>query len=799
MGFDVDELAEASAAQLAAATDPSPHVRVIAGPGTGKSQTVEQRVCWLLEQGIAADRIVGVSFTRAASADLSARVGKAWRAAGYEDGVQVGTLHSFALRALRAAGRLGAYPADPVVLQKWEVENVFDAEFAEAIGRAKERRRDIREDAEAFWQTGEHSPPQATPPDPPISEAERQTFRSFHGPRTQLYSCVLPGEIVGLCVEHMAAGTLDVAALLNVEHLIVDEFQDLNPMDLRLVHMLAECGVSIFAAGDDDQSLYAFRYATPAGIERFTELRPDAGDHTLSHCFRCVPPVLDAAQTLIRRNASDGRIEKNLTSMYAKADPAVRGGLGCWRFSYDRIEAAAIAESCSKLIRAGIKAREIMILLASKRLGSLLHQALDAAQVPYAPIREEDITDTPPGRAAYAMLAIVCEPDNYVAHRTVLGIRRGVGVRTCHEIANAVIANQRNFRELFYDPVPDGLLTPRQIKAVRAAADICADLTRWSKDETIGERLDDLLTLVGAIRGGDATAADEVGSFLAELPSDMTLQETLTYLGAGRDDDRRKVLDAYAIRTGSEIEIEELVPNRVSITTMHSAKGLSATVVFIPALEEEVLPGTKRALYPGQVLEAARMLYVSITRARVACIVSYAENRFGFGHMESTTASRFTAQLGKRFDYKTAGMSQAAVEAVAECPYQIHTRLSAIARIVVRAQGVQTRPAWLSACVPQRHHDAGLLGHTLPGLPLGRLEHRSVARLHLGSPARRALAASVISWTYTPRVSRSSCGARAATTLRRRPARAPPRRTAARQRADGLGARSGHVPHSEIR
>ena len=666
LGFNADELVAASAAQRAAATDPSPHVRVIAGPGTGKSQTIEQRVCWLLDQGVAAERIVGVSFTRAASADLSARVEKACHEGGHERGVQVGTLHSFALRALRAAGRLAAYPADPVVLQKCEVENVFDAEFAEMIGSTKRRRQDIREDAEAFWQTGEHTPPQATPPDPPISDAERSTFRRFHGPRTQLYSCVLPGEIVGLCVEHMAAGTLDGATLLRLDHLIVDEFQDLNPMDLRLVHMLAESGVSAFAAGDDDQSLYAFRYATPAGIEQFTKLRSDAGDHTLSHCFRCTPPVLAAAQTLIRRNASPGRIEKNLTSIYANAAPPVSGGLACWRFSYDSVEAKAIAESCASLIAAGIDARKIMILLASKRPASLLHKALGDARVPFSPIREEDVTDTLAGRAAYAMLAIVCEPHNYVAHRTLLGVRKGVGVGTCDQIARAVITNQRNFRDLFYEPVPDGLLTARQLKAVRSTASICTELTEWSKDETIGERLDDLCSRVETIRGDDAAGAGEIRGFLAELPSDMTLMETFTYMSAARDNDRRKVLTAYATRSGSDVEVEDLVPNRVGIMTMHSAKGLSATVVFIPALEEELLPGTKRAHYPGQVLEAARMLYVSITRARLACIVSYSQNRFGFGQMEPTTPSRFASHLGRRFEYRTSGMSETGARAVAE-------------------------------------------------------------------------------------------------------------------------------------
>jgi len=226
MTYDPKELLSACDAQRAAATDPSPHVRVMAGPGTGKSQTIEQRVCWLVEGGADPGRIVVVSFTRASAEDLRARVAKACSEANLDPAVRVGTLHSFALRALRAAGRLKAYPADPAVLQRWEVDHIFDAEFGETAGVGSlPRRRLIRADHEAFWQTGEHTPPQVTPPDPPISEDERNGFRTFHGPRTQLYSCVLPGEIVRLCVDHMQAGTLDPAELLKIDHLIVDEFQ----------------------------------------------------------------------------------------------------------------------------------------------------------------------------------------------------------------------------------------------------------------------------------------------------------------------------------------------------------------------------------------------------------------------------------------------------------------------------------------------------------------------------------------------------------------------------------------------
>jgi DNA helicase II / ATP-dependent DNA helicase PcrA len=183
--------------------------------------------------------------------------------------VSITTLHSLALRILRSAGLLQAYPADPIVMDQWELENIFDAEFSRASGRPPGRCEHIRREHEAFWSTGAWGHPNYIPPNPPITLQERTQFTAFHGPRTQLYSCVLPGEIVRQCVEGIAAHTLDPVAQLHIEQLIVDEFQDLNPIDLMFIDALVQGGVTTFAAGDDDQSVYSFRFASPVGIQNF--------------------------------------------------------------------------------------------------------------------------------------------------------------------------------------------------------------------------------------------------------------------------------------------------------------------------------------------------------------------------------------------------------------------------------------------------------------------------------------------------------------------------------------------------
>ena len=191
------QIQAAQAVQHTAAHDQSQQVRLVAGPGTGKSSAIEERVRWLLCQGVSPRGIYAVSFTRASALDLRQRVHGYCIQNGYPAATQVRitTLHSLALRTLRAAGLLTAYPADPLVLDSWELENVFDAEFGHSSSIGKKRREKIRIEREAFWSTGQWGPPNYVPPDPPITVAERDQFVAFHRPRTQCYSCVLPASI----------------------------------------------------------------------------------------------------------------------------------------------------------------------------------------------------------------------------------------------------------------------------------------------------------------------------------------------------------------------------------------------------------------------------------------------------------------------------------------------------------------------------------------------------------------------------------------------------------------------------
>jgi DNA helicase-2/ATP-dependent DNA helicase PcrA len=242
----------------------------------------------------------------------------------------------------------------------WEQENIFDAEFTKTMNLTSARAREIRQAYDAHWQTLQayHLNP--------VSPLEQQAFSYYHPMTKQVYSCLLPGEVVRACVDQMRLGNINPVHLPGIKNLIVDEYQDLNECDQEFVCRIADAGATLLVAGDDDQSIYAFRHAAPTGIQNFTITYPGASSHQLQHCFRCTPTVPRNGLSLIGVNP--GRLPKTLQSLYASAQPPVQGSFHIWRFDTGIEEARAIAQSCRDLIASGLDPKEIIILVCNTRV-----------------------------------------------------------------------------------------------------------------------------------------------------------------------------------------------------------------------------------------------------------------------------------------------------------------------------------------------------------------------------------------------------------------------------------------------
>jgi DNA helicase II / ATP-dependent DNA helicase PcrA len=627
------QTAQAEQHEWQAARDPADAIRLIAGPGTGKSATIERRVAHVLNNGSNASRVYVISFTRATCGELGIRI-SAFCAmqpcASVAAHIRTSTMHSLALRILRSANVLATlYPADPMVLDDWERSNVYDRELANALVCTPGRAAEVRLAHDAQWQTLN---PQAIA-QAAITNAERHGFDVFHTTRRNLYCCVLPGEVVYECVSRLQQAAIQPNQLPPIEHLIVDEYQDLNACDQEFIRRLARNGAMLFVAGDDDQSIYSFRHANPMGIVHFLATYPAATTHTLSACFRCTPAILGPASNLIAHNPN--RLPKQLRSLYANAAPTVQGVLHVWSFASAQAERTAIANSCQQLINGPMAGQEdqIVILISNRRLqvGPITRELANLG-LPFDPPGGEAIRDEPVIRGAYSILRIVRDqttnaPD-YVAHRTVLALLHGVGVGTSKAIGDLCAANNHNFHNLFYVAALPHWITGRSVAAVTRVRSIVQQIAGWTLQDSIGARTGDIAQLLSMfVFAGSSQIAEylqEWNAFAASLPQGMTLEELLLFLAADDETGQRQILDAVRERLGESNEGAGVGQKRLRILTMHGAKGLSGKVVFIPSAEQGIMPSFRAIHAVGLLNEQRRLFYVSVTRAKAACIVSHA-------------------------------------------------------------------------------------------------------------------------------------------------------------------------------
>lgn len=640
MAFTREQIAHAEAQQWAAARDDSHQVRLVAGPGTGKSYTIEKRIAHLLNNGVEARGLYVLSFTRATCQELRGRIqsfciGQPCEATAPQ--VTVSTIHALALKILRQANLLITYPSTPILLDDWEQKVIYDNELAATLRCQSSRAAEIRLAYDTHWQTLDP----AFIDQAGITPTERRTFESFHRSRTNLYCCVLPGELIHKCVDAFRMGNLGAESLPAIDHLIVDEYQDLNACDQEFIRQLCTArNATLFVAGDDDQSIYSFRHANPDGIVNFSNSFPQSSTHILTDCFRCAPAIVTPATRLIENNPN--RLEKELIALYGNAVPPVQGTLAIWSFQSAQNEAGAIAESCRALIDGGMQGHEheIVILLSNRKLQlGILEQALRAVELPYELSKGSNIRDDNDiFRAVYVLLRLArdvsSDNEDYPAYRDLLSLLAGVGSATAKAIGDSCISNNQNFRELFHLPNVPGWLNARGQAAVRRVVAVAGIVAGWSGEDTLASRIDNVAEALTAHifpTGANAPNAARNWRILADaLPQEMTIDELFQFLAADTEADQQAILDSVAERLGLDEPEEQSDPQRkIRILTMHGAKGLSGKVVFIPSAEQTIIPNIKAIRATGLLIEQRRLFYVSLTRAKACCIVSHVTRRTG--------------------------------------------------------------------------------------------------------------------------------------------------------------------------
>jgi len=589
--------------QIRAAQHIGCHARLLAGPGTGKTRTLTRRVLALiLDHGVEPRRILALTFTRAAAFQLRREIQQALQPLDIET-PRVSTLHSFALRQLlRNADRIETLPQPLRIADDWEERHIIQEDIKARLQRPRiSEVQDLFEQLSADWETLRRDTPdwETLFPDPAFLGAWQEHRRMF--------GYTLRAELV-YQLRRALNQYPDFDLEDDFQHVLVDEYQDLNACDLEVIRELSRRRCEIYAAGDDDQSIYGFRYAEPEGIRRFTDDYRPCEDLSLETCHRCDRSILRIAEFVA--NLDVDRLPKNTRPR----DEAAEGETHLLYFADQYQEAREIARLCRYLTQTeNVKPDEIFILLRSDRykaLSSVLQQALTQEDVAVAEHTESSLLDINEGRLVLALLRLLAHREDNLAWRTVLQLHRGIGPSSLRVVRDWARRNNVRFTAALQTIKENPGRVERVGKRIaQAVSEYEALLERLSQgDPTLDEQIQ---------RTARQSVADEeqrgkVMAFLSAIAEEAgagSLNELVSALGAS--------LDAAE---------QELVEGAVNILTMHKAKGPSADVVLIAGAEDEFIPGRNEGQREG---DERRLLFVSMTRARHRLFISYCRRRVG--------------------------------------------------------------------------------------------------------------------------------------------------------------------------
>lgn len=594
------------------------HRIILAGPGTGKSFTILGYITHLINDlHVDPTTIIVITFTRAATNELKLKVRKEL---GEESELpKVFTLHGFSLRQLmRNADKISALPKGFSIANDFE-ERYIIMEDIRAIIKADK----IKEVKKLFnllsanWETLN-----IEKGDWEVSFDNPQFLGAWQEHRS-IYGYMLRSELVYQLKKALEQEE-DMKLDSPIDYLIVDEYQDLNQCDLAIIEYLRNNGTKIFCAGDDDQSIYGFRYAYPEGIRNFLKEVAKSEGFKLTECFRCDENILHLALQVIGQDPK--RIAKKLKSM-----SGLKGEFHLLRFPNQYDEAKRIAATIRALVdKKEIPENEIIILLRSDHNGSFSKPIVDELLANGVTLNQEADTlsafEQNSGRYFLSLLKFLKNPSHDLALRTILELTKGLGGATFSSVYEQARANKIRFH-------------------VVAEKILAGEITEVTNLNKLSDTLKSLHTLREELKEEKniMTALEKLKAFIPEFSPEFAghIEELIKSKNLESIEDLIEFADDLLSPT---TETPDETATGIRIMSMHQAKGLTAKAVFIVAAEEEYTPGR------GDVDEERRLFYVSITRAKHFLFITYCNERIynqqhtGFLN-EKTTKRNLTRYL----------------------------------------------------------------------------------------------------------------------------------------------------------
>jgi superfamily I DNA/RNA helicase len=619
---------------------------ILAGAGSGKTRVITFRIAHLLDQGVPPEAICAVTFTNKAAEEMRERVAALVNHRAVAKKLTIGTFHALGLQVLRMERKALGVPRG---------FTIYDG--SDQLGLVREAMRSIHDgdrrlDAKAILTRISLAKNAFIAPDEyegnPADDYDAMTVHVFPKYQEQLRSCAA-FDFDDLIVEPVRLWDKDPEARARwnsrFTYVMVDEFQDTNRAQLRMVQTLVELHNNLVVVGDDDQSIYSWRGADPSNILDFEKLFANAKVVKLEQNYRSTKSILAAANTVIANNKN--RHGKTLWSELGDGEMITHAVAAT-----AEVEAQWIAREIVTLVKAGRRFSDVAILYRSNIQSKLIEEELRTHEVPYVMYGGQQFYERKEVKDVIAYLRIAVSPRDELALRRIINYpTRGIGSQSIDKLVAAAHGGGGTMW--------DALATTEVTGPAR---------TGIEKFKTAVERLrhgiENGLDLVASTKGliEDIGLYDDLRAAAPSISAAQRRIDNITGLLASlqRFMDKGKGIDKLAeylrhLSLDSSDDNKHEEGDRVVLTTLHGAKGLEFPVCFMIGLEEELLPHA-RTLNPQatdvmdvdhatDVSEERRLCYVGITRAQRKLYLTRAATRVSRGRIMPRTPSRFLLEI----------------------------------------------------------------------------------------------------------------------------------------------------------
>ena len=594
--------------QRLAAEHDGGHLLILAGAGTGKTRTLVHRLGWLLEQGQPAHQLLVITFTNKAAAELKERLKTL---VGHKaDAVISGTFHGVAARLLRRLAPAIGWSSDFIIYDDADQRSLVSGLLSSAdqvtpggLLKAMEQRRLNPEIAVPTWDRAGQLAKARLPEY--RAALERAGAVDFQGLIEGFVALVEGGHAPGF------------------REVMVDEFQDTDRLQHRLLEGFAARGARVVAVGDDDQSIYGWRGADVSGMLKFEQRYQGAHRVTLDRNYRSVQTVLDAANRLIGKNKQ--RLGKDLLGHRGAGDPvevtAVRD---------ERAEQRQVVRQLSSWVELGEPASQLAVLARTNAQLRGIEVGLAGARIPYRLVGGRALFETREVRDVMAYLRLWAQPDSDLdLLRVINRPTRGLGrvavekVRTAAEGQPLLPFIRSHHQKL-------DKRTRRGLEALLELMD--------PPPADVREALERVIYDGGYLEWACAREPERADDREANLISLIDSASTL----AGPSLDLIEFLEAWSLAGGGDLGRGE----GVRLMTIHASKGLEFKAVCLPGWDEGLFPmPDPEGERFDQLEEERRLAYVALTRARDRAVITWAQSRMHHGRTLPGRPSRFIAEI----------------------------------------------------------------------------------------------------------------------------------------------------------